>query len=86
MRRHIRTAHPAIYSMPQTLTGMANGTWNSRLYQTTTPSWARISGRKSNNASADAKLILETAAKYGVPVDMRWKPTGSAVSHQTGFA
>jgi hypothetical protein len=24
---------------------------------------------------ADAKLILETAAKYGVPVEMLWKPS-----------
>jgi capsid protein len=28
----------------------------------------------------DAKLIVETAAKYGVPVDMLWKPTGSPIS------
>ena len=24
------------------------------------------------------KLILETAAKYGVPVDMLWKPSGGS--------
>ena len=33
----------------------------------------------------DAKLILDTAAKYGVPVDMLWKPTGSAVTPPPGF-
>jgi len=27
-------------------------------------------------------LILETAAKYGVPVDMPWKPTGAALIPQ----
>jgi capsid protein len=28
----------------------------------------------------DAKLIVETAAKYGVPVEMLWKPTGGSAS------
>lgn len=32
--------------------------------------------------ASDAKMILETAVKHGVPVDMLWKPTGSpSVAH-----
>jgi capsid protein len=30
--------------------------------------------------AADAKLILETAAKYGVPPEMLWKPSGMSIS------
>ena len=36
-------------------------------------------GEEIERRASDAKLILETAAKYGVPVDMLWKPTGSAL-------
>ena len=34
--------------------------------------------------ASDAKLIIDTAAKYGVPVEMLWKPTGSAAAVQIG--
>ena len=37
-------------------------------------------GEEIERRAADAKLILETAAKHGVPVEMLWKPSaGSAV-------
>jgi hypothetical protein len=39
--------------------------------------------------AADAKLILETAAKFGVPVEMLWKPSGpvsAALPQATGKA
>ena len=42
-------------------------------------------GEEIERRASDAKLILETAAKYGVPVDMLWKPSGSAVAAQAGF-
>ncbi len=35
-------------------------------------------GEEIERRACDAKLILETAAKYGVPVDMLWKPTGAS--------
>ena len=36
-------------------------------------------GEEIERRAADAKLILETATKYGVPVEMLWKPSGSSV-------
>ena len=36
-------------------------------------------GEEIERRASDAKLILETAAKYGVPVDMLWKPSGGSV-------
>jgi len=41
-------------------------------------------GEEIERRASDAKLILETAAKYGVPVDMLWKPSGSVLTPQTG--
>ena len=47
-------------------------------------------GEEIERRASDAKLILETAAKYGVPVDMLWKPSGAsslqqpALTPQTG--
>ena len=35
-------------------------------------------GEEIERRACDAKLILETAAKYGVPVDMLWKPSGGS--------
>jgi capsid protein len=35
-------------------------------------------GEEIERRAADAKLILETATKYGVPVDMLWKVAGQA--------
>ena len=46
----------------------------------------RIFGEEIERRASDAKLILDTAAKYGVPVDRLWKPTGSAVTPPTGSA
>ena len=33
-------------------------------------------GEEIERRAADARLILETAQKYGVPVEMLWKPSG----------
>ena len=33
-------------------------------------------GEEIERRAADAKLILETAEKHGVPVEMLWKPAG----------
>jgi len=47
-------------------------------------------GEEIERRASDAKLILETAAKYGVPIDMLWKPSGGssvmppALTPQTG--
>ena len=43
-------------------------------------------GEEIERRASNAKLILETAAKYGVPVDMLWKPTGVAAVVPTGCA
>jgi len=32
-------------------------------------------GEEIERRASDAKLILETAAKHGVPVEMLWKPS-----------
>ncbi len=37
-------------------------------------------GEEIERRATDAKLILDTAAKYGVPVDMLWKPNGTPVT------
>jgi len=34
-------------------------------------------GEEIERRASDAKLILETAAKHGVPVEMLWKPAGN---------
>ncbi len=39
-------------------------------------------GEEIERRASDAKLILETAAKYGVPVDMLWKPSGASSLQQ----
>jgi hypothetical protein len=36
-------------------------------------------GEEIERRAADAKRILETAAKYGVPVEMLWKPSGGSL-------
>ena len=33
-------------------------------------------GEEIERRAADARLILETAEKHGVPVEMLWKPSG----------
>jgi capsid protein len=35
-------------------------------------------GEEIERRASDAKLILETANKHGVPIDMLWKPAGAA--------
>ena len=37
-------------------------------------------GEEIERRASDAKLILETAEKHGVPVEMLWKPGGMPVS------
>jgi hypothetical protein len=32
-------------------------------------------GEEIERRASDAKLILETAAKHGIPVEMLWKPS-----------
>jgi hypothetical protein len=41
-------------------------------------------GEEIERRASDAKLILETAEKYGVPVEMLWKPSGTALTPPTG--
>ncbi|MFN9819069.1 MAG: phage portal protein [Akkermansiaceae bacterium] len=40
-------------------------------------------GEEIERRASDAKLILETAEKHGVPVEMLWKPSGSALTPPT---
>jgi hypothetical protein len=35
-------------------------------------------GEELERRARDAKMILETATKYGVPLDMLWKPNGGS--------
>ena len=37
-------------------------------------------GEEIERRASDAKLILETAAKHGIPVEMLWKPSGSPLT------
>ena len=41
-------------------------------------------GEEIERRASDAKLILETAEKHGVPVEMLWKPTGGALTPPSG--
>ena len=41
-------------------------------------------GEEIERRAADAKLILETATKYDVPVGMLWKVAGQAQQVATG--
>ncbi|TAF24199.1 MAG: phage portal protein [Verrucomicrobia bacterium] len=41
-------------------------------------------GEEIERRASDAKLILDTALKYGVPVEMLWKPSGTALTPTTG--
>jgi capsid protein len=41
-------------------------------------------GEEIERRASDAKLILETAGKFGVPVEMLWKPVSSVSSEKTG--
>jgi capsid protein len=41
-------------------------------------------GEEIERRASDAKLILETAEKHGVPIEMLWKPSGSALTPPTG--
>ena len=36
-------------------------------------------GEEIERRASDARLILETAAKHCVPVEMLWKPSGSSI-------
>jgi capsid protein len=42
-------------------------------------------GEEIERRATDAKLIMDTALKYGVPVDMLWKPSGSSSLQQTAL-
>jgi capsid protein len=41
-------------------------------------------GEEIERRASDAKLILDTALKHGVPVEMLWKPTGSPLTPPPG--
>ncbi|RYD59708.1 MAG: phage portal protein, partial [Verrucomicrobiaceae bacterium] len=41
-------------------------------------------GEEIERRASDAKLILETADKYNLPVEMLWKPGGPALTPATG--
>jgi capsid protein len=41
-------------------------------------------GEEIERRASDAKLILDTALKHGVPVQMLWKPTGSPLTPPPG--
>jgi capsid protein len=40
-------------------------------------------GEEIERRASDAKLIMETAEKYGIPVEMLWKPAGPAIAALT---
>ena len=40
-------------------------------------------GEEIERRASDAKLIIETAEKYGIPVEMLWKPGGPAIAALT---
>ena len=41
-------------------------------------------GEEIERRASDAKLILETAEKHGVPIEMLWKPSGSSLTPPPG--
>lgn len=42
-------------------------------------------GEEIDRRACDARLILDTALKYGVPVDMLWKPSGGSNATPPGL-
>lgn len=40
-------------------------------------------GEEIERWASDAKLIIDTAEKYGIPVEMLWKPAGPAIAALT---
>ena len=53
---------------------------------TTMPELGADFGEEIERRASDAKLILETAEKYGVPVEMLWKPSGQRCSTRVDTA
>ena len=79
--------HPASRARSGTPFLLSNPDPRKKNWKTLSDYYAELGadfGEEIERRACDAKLILDTAAKYGVPVDMLWKPTGVAAAVQIG--
>ncbi len=78
----------AIIPLPQALAGLAHRQMGLKTLSDHFQELGADFGEEIERRASDAKLILETAAKHGVPVEMLWKPAGDlpVVTHQSTYA
>ena len=67
----------AIIPLPQALAGLAHRQMGLKTLSDHFQELGADFGEEIERRASDAKLILETAAKHGVPVEMLWKPAGN---------
>ena len=67
----------AIIPLPQALAGLAHRQMGLKTLSDHFQELGADFGEEIERRASDAKLILETAAKHGVPIEMLWKPAGN---------
>ena len=67
----------AIIPLPQAQAGLAHRQMGLKTLSDHFQELGADFGEEIERRASDAKLILETAAKHGVPVEMLWKPAGN---------
>ncbi len=70
----------AIIPLPQALAGLAHRQMGLKTLSDHFQELGADFGEEIERRASDAKLILETAAKHGVPVEMLWKPSGNTIN------
>ena len=65
----------AIIPLPQALTGLAHRQMGLKTLSDHFQELGADFGEEIERRASDAKLILETATKHRVPVEMLWKPS-----------
>ena len=70
----------AIIPLPQALAGLAHRQMGLKTLSDHFQELGADFGEEIERRASDAKLILETAAKHGVPIEMLCKPAGNPSS------
>ena len=69
----------AIVPLPQALAGLAHRQMGLKTLSDHFQELGADFGEEIERRASDAKLILETAAKHGVAIEMLWKPSSSSI-------
>ena len=69
----------AIIPLPQALAGLAHRQMGLKTLSDHFQELGADFGEEIERRASDAKLILETAAKHGVAIEMLWKPSSSSI-------